>query len=135
MSGFHSDLQKAQAKLLRRQLTPAERLLWMHLRAHRFRGLSVRRQAPVGPYIVDFLIPLHRLVIEADGSGHGGMRDERRDFWLAAQGFRILCLWNSDILGNLPGVLEKIAGEILSGPDDSPMTPTTSPILTNRPGG
>lgn len=72
-------------------------------------GLSVRRQAPIGPFIVDFLIPDHRLIIEADGGGHGPHRDASRDRWLAAQGFRILRLWNRDILTNLPGCLELIA--------------------------
>jgi very-short-patch-repair endonuclease len=90
-------------------MTSAERILWHHLRAHRFMGLSVRRQAPVGPYIVDFLIPEHRLVIEADGGGHGGVRDQARDRWLADHGFRILCLGYKDIRADLPGCLERVA--------------------------
>lgn len=90
-------------------MTAAERLLWKHLRAHRFMGLSVRRQAPIGPFIVDFLIPSHRLIIEADGSGHGGLRDLQRDIWLASKGFRVIRLWNRDILANLPGCLDRIA--------------------------
>jgi very-short-patch-repair endonuclease len=112
MSGFRSETQKAQAKALRRQMTPVERILWHHLRAHHFMGLSVRRQAPVGPFIVDFLIPEHRLIIEADGSGHGGPRDQARDLWLADHGFRVLRLWNSDIRANLPGCLDLIANEV-----------------------
>jgi very-short-patch-repair endonuclease len=111
MSGFQNANQKAQAKRLRRSMTPAERLLWHHLRGHRFRGLSVRRQAPIGPFIVDFLIPSHGLIIEADGSGHSPDRDADRDAWLAAQGFRILRLWNRDILINLPGCLDAIAAQ------------------------
>lgn len=109
MSGFQNSNQKDHAKRLRRTTTPAERLLWHHLRAHRFMGLSVRRQAPVGPFIVDFLIPEHRFIIEADGSGHGSPRDAQRDRWLAAQGFRILRLWNRDVLTNLPACLDLIA--------------------------
>lgn len=109
MSGFQTNTEKAQAKRLRRNMTPAERLLWHHLRAHRFMGLSVRRQAPVGPFIVDFLIPDHRLVIEADGAGHRGPRDANRDHWLASRGFSVMRLWNGDILTNLPGCLDAIA--------------------------
>ncbi len=112
MRGFTSEGQKAQARALRRQMTPTEHILWQQLRAHRFMGLSVRRQAPVGPYIVDFLVPAHRLVIEADGGGHGGPRDLARDQWLMDQGFRILRLWNSDIRVNLPGCLDMIAHEV-----------------------
>lgn len=75
-------------------------------------GLSVRRQAPIGPYIVDFLIPGHRLVIEADGGGHGGDADAVRDRWLAGHGFRVLRFWNGDIRASLPGCLEMIANEV-----------------------
>ena len=92
-------------------MTPAERVLWHHLRAHRFMRLSVRRQAPVGPFIVDLLIPEHRLVIEADGMGHGSLRDVKRDKWLAAQGFRVLRPANRDVLTNLSGCLDAIAAQ------------------------
>lgn len=109
MSGFQNNCQKAQAKRLRRNMTPAERLLWHHLRAHRLMGLSVRRQAPIGPFIGDFLIPDHRLIIEADGSGHGSQRDIERDQWLSQKGFRILRLPNRDVLTDLPACLEAIA--------------------------
>lgn len=94
---------------MRGNMTPAERRLWYALRNRRFMGLKVRRQVPIGPYIADFYVPGYRLIIEADGGGHGGPRDAARDQWLALQGFRTLRLWNHDILSNLPGVLSLIA--------------------------
>ena len=110
MSGFRDPVQEARAKALRRRMTDAEKLLWRHLRVHRFLGLSVRRQAPVGPYIVDFLIPARRLIIEADGGQHADSRhDLRRDAYLVARGYRLLRIWNTDILTNLPGTLDRIA--------------------------
>ena len=109
MSGFRHPVQTERAKELRRSMTVAERRLWHHLRAHRFLGLSVRRQAPVGPYIVDFLIPACRLVIELDGGPPAA--DAARDAWLAACGYRTLRLWNDDVLCNLPGALARIAEE------------------------
>lgn len=111
MSGFRSERQRLNARALRAGMTEAERLLWYHLRAHWFHGLSVRRQAPVGPYIVDFLIPAQRLILELDGGQHGPQRDAARDNWLHAHGFRLIRLWNTDVLGNLPGVLQLIAQE------------------------
>jgi very-short-patch-repair endonuclease len=106
-----TDLSKARARRMRKEMTPAERALWYALRDRRFMGLKVRRQVPIGPYIADFYCADHRLIIEADGSGHGSLRDLRRDQWLAAQGFRILRLWNRDILMNLPGCLDAIAAQ------------------------
>jgi very-short-patch-repair endonuclease len=90
-------------------MTPAERILWYALRNRRFMGLKVRRQVPIGPFIADFYCADRRLIIEADGSGHGSPRDAQRDAWLAAKGFRILRLWNRDVLTNLPACLDAIA--------------------------
>jgi very-short-patch-repair endonuclease len=89
------------ARALRKRLTPQEVKLWVKLRELKSLGYHFRRQAPVGPYIVDFISFRSRLVIEADGGQHGmpeGARSDRiRDSFLLAQGFRILRFWNSDI--------------------------------------
>ena len=106
-----TDLSSARARQLRKDMTPAERALWYALRNRRFMGLKVRRQVPIGPFIVDFYCPDHSLIIEADGSGPGSPRDAQRDAWLAAKGFHVLRLWNTDILGNLPGCLDAIAAQ------------------------
>jgi very-short-patch-repair endonuclease len=104
-----TDLSKLRARAMRKTMTPAERSLWYALRDRRFQGLKFRRQVPLGPYIADFYCAEHRLVIEADGGGHGGVRDLSRDRWLADHGFRILRLWNGDIRADLSGCLDRIA--------------------------
>jgi len=93
-------------------MTDAELKIWQRLRAHRFQGLSFRRQLPVGPYIVDFVCLEARLIIEIDGGQHESSQvlyDAKRDAWLRAEGFRILRFWNNDVLKNLDGVLERVA--------------------------
>lgn len=104
-----TDLCKARARRMRREMTPAERALWYALRGRRFMGLKVRRQVPIGAFIADFYCADHRLIIEADGAGHGSPRDIERDRWLAAKGFHVLRLPNTDVLTNLPGCLDAIA--------------------------
>lgn len=104
-----TNLATSRARRMRREMTPAERALWYALRDRRFKGLKVRRQVPIGPFIVDSYCPEQNLIIEADGSGHGSLRDVRRDEWLTSQGFHILRPWNRDILTNLPGCLDLIA--------------------------
>lgn len=100
----------AQARHLRRGMTPQERLLWQHLRARRLLGLKFRRQAPLGPYVADFYCAERRLVVEADGPGHAdSARDRRRDPWMRADGLTVLRLWNTEITGNLSGTLTLIA--------------------------
>lgn len=84
---------------MRREPTEAERKLWHLLRDRRFSGFKFRRQVRIGSYIVDFVCPAKRLVVEADGCQHAeNGYDERRDIWLAAQGFRIRRFWNDQIL-------------------------------------
>ncbi len=60
---------------------------------------------------MDFFCPALRLVVEVDGAGHVGSRhDAVRDAWLRAEGYRILRVWNTDVTGNLDGVLQVILG-------------------------
>lgn len=84
---------------MRREPTEAERKLWHLLRDRRFSGFKFRRQVQIGAYIVDFVCPAKRLVVEADGGQHAeNGYDEARDAWLKAEGFRIRRFWNNDIL-------------------------------------
>jgi 2-isopropylmalate synthase len=89
---------KKRARAMRRTLTDAERKLWHALRDRRVQSLKFRRQAPVGPYIADFLCIEYRLIVGADGSQHAqSARDIQRDSWLAFDGYRTLRFWNHDI--------------------------------------
>lgn len=111
------------AKQLRQSLTDAERVLWYHLRAHRFQGQKFRRQQPLGPYILDFVHFRAKLVIEADGGQHAeSKRDAVRDAWLASEGFRVMRFWNDQILKETEAVLEAIL-QTLGQPAPSPPTP------------
>jgi very-short-patch-repair endonuclease len=58
---------------LRSSMTPAEKILWSHLRNRKVLGFKFRRQHPVSDFIVDFYCHEARLVIEADGSVHSDL--------------------------------------------------------------
>jgi len=112
---------RAHARALRAAMTPQERRLWEKLRAvNRMIAAHFRRQAPVGPYIADFAALSHRLVIEVDGGGHGGPEDRVRDAWLEAEGFTVLRFWNSEVDGNLEGVMRVVLDVLESPPPPSP---------------
>ena len=112
--------QWGAARRLRSSMSEAEKRLWYHLRAHCVLGARFRRQALIGPYIVDFVCHDAELIIELDGGQHGtarGMRrDQKRTDWLATKGYTVLRFWNSDVLENTDGVLELIAAEIQKPP-------------------
>jgi very-short-patch-repair endonuclease len=101
---------KSHARAMRAEPTEAERKLWHVLRDRRMQALKFRRQAPIGPYIVDFLCIAHRLVVEADGSQHAeNKHDAIRDEWLAREGYKVLRFSNRDILTARENVLATIA--------------------------
>lgn len=111
----------ARAKAMRTEMTQPERELWIALRAKRFNGIKVRRQEVIGPYIVDFLIWAHKLVIEVDGDTHvGGEQERQRTEWLQSQGYRVLRFTNADVMGSLEGVLEAIAVALAPLPNPLP---------------
>jgi very-short-patch-repair endonuclease len=100
----------SRARALRVRMTNAERKLWYALRDRRFAGFKFRRQAPIGPFIADFVCFEERLVIEVDGGQHAdSLRDRRRDRWFAANRFRVLRFWNNEVLSNLEGVMTVLA--------------------------
>ena len=101
---------RTNARRLRREMTDAERLLWAQLRQRQVAGLKFRRQHPLGSFIVDFVCIEARLVIEVDGGQHGEWQpaDEARTAWLNSQGYRVLRIWNNEVLQNIDGVREAI---------------------------
>lgn len=100
----------SRARSLRREPTEAERRLWTILRDRQIDGARFRRQHPVGRYVLDFACVTHRLAVEADGGQHADSHhDARRDAFLRARGWRVLRVWNNDILSNLEGVRGVIA--------------------------
>jgi very-short-patch-repair endonuclease len=113
---------RSRARALRADLTPQERRLWIKLRQlNRMVASHFRRQAPIGPYIADFAELGRRLVVEVDGGGHGGARDQARDAWFAAQGFAVLRFWNMDVDGNLDGVMQVVLDALERAPHPHPL--------------
>lgn len=97
---------------LRTNMTDPEKKLWKVLRGNVL-GMKFRRQFGIGPYIVDFCAPMHRVVVEVDGDSHftenGLEYDAERDAYLKGLDFTILRFTNHEVLSNLDGVLFRIA--------------------------
>jgi adenine-specific DNA-methyltransferase len=106
----------SRSRALRRDSTEAEKKLWSVLRNRQLNGLKFRKQVEIGSYIVDFLCPEKRLIIEVDGGQHAPERDARRTAYLESQGFRIIRFWNNDVLENLDGVWTTIEESLTTPP-------------------
>ncbi|WP_407115194.1 endonuclease domain-containing protein [Bradyrhizobium sp. LMG 9283] len=111
-----TSIRRAAAKKLRANTTPHERMLWRALKELPMDGSHFRRQAPLGPYVVDFFLPAKRLIIELDGGHHNednvAARDLERQRWLENEGYRVIRFWNSEIVSDLTAVLERIYIEL-----------------------
>ena len=101
---------------LRRQATKTEQILWKELRAKRFEGFKFRRQHGIGPYIVDFCAPRHKIVIEIDGDIHAlpdqNTKDKIRQRELESLGYRVIRYHNEDVIKNLEGVLVDLVSKM-----------------------
>jgi very-short-patch-repair endonuclease len=122
-----------RARRLRRNMTDGERKLWSELREfRRWYGVHVRRQAPVGPYVADFVVHQFKIVIEVDGEHHftpeGLAGDLTRDAWLRSQGYKVLRFNTGELSGAFGGCIEEILREqgLMNEVKDTP-TPNPSP--------
>ena len=113
----HTDLRR----MLRRNLSNAEAIVWKHLSRRQVCGYKFRRQYGIDRYVIDFYCPELKLAIEIDGDSHSTetaqANDRNREKHIRNYGVTFLRFTNSDVLQNLNGVLEKIHGAIESMQD------------------
>ena len=88
-----------------------EAQLWQRLRGHPD-GVKIRRQHPVGPYVLDFYCAATRLAFEIDGIAHNmgqrPARDAARDEALRAFGIEVIRIPAADVLRSPMDVAEAI---------------------------
>ena len=101
-----------RARELRRKKTLGEKAMQKYLRAFRPYGARFRREAPIGPYVVDFAWLSAKLVIEVDGATHdlaGAVEhDAAKDSFLKSRGFTVIRVRDGDAIANLPSAYASI---------------------------
>jgi tRNA/rRNA methyltransferase len=104
------------ARLLRRNPTDAERILWQALtRDRRFAG-QFKRQTPVGRHIPDFVSFVHRIAIELENPDESeAITSDRaaRQAWLEARDYRVVRMRVADVERDLAGELERLEASLL----------------------
>mgnify|MGYP001576163222 CR=1 FL=1 len=118
-------LRKRVQRLLRLNMTVAERKLWQQLRGKQLYGWKFRRQHPYGDYVLDFVCLDAKLVVEVDGGQHVERRqdDEARDASLRAAGFQVLRFWNNQVTHHMDAVVEAIVAALSATPPPSRPSP------------
>ena len=99
------------ARLLRRNPTDAERILWQALtRDRRFAG-QFKRQTPVGRHIPDFVSFVHRIAIELINPNETDVivgDRAGRQAWLEAHGCQVVNIGVADLEGDLAAELDRL---------------------------
>lgn len=100
-----------KAKVLRDDMTEAEKLLWNRL-SNKQLGYRFRRQHPIGSFIADFYCHKAKLVVEVDGSVHQEPEqadyDIGRTYEIEALEIKVIRFTNAQIEGQMTEVLERI---------------------------
>jgi len=72
----------------------------------------------IGPYIADFICIERMLIVELDGGQHADHHDydEKRDTFLRSKGYRVIRVWNVDVLEHIDDVSEMVLAALESAP-------------------
>jgi len=104
-----------KTKDLRKRMTKAEEILWMHLKKG-ISGYKFRRQHPIATYIADFFCYRLKLIVEVDGSVHNISEvisnDITRQTDLENLGYTIIRFNNVEIFEQVDKVLNKISESV-----------------------
>lgn len=98
------------ARILRRNMTKSEKLLWGKLNKNQIQGLRFRRQHPLNMFIADFYCHEVRLVVELDGEIHTGQEeyDDGRSGEIEKFGITVIRFKNYEVENNIEKVVSKI---------------------------
>ena len=104
-----TDKAYKSARRLRRELSLPEKMLWIRFREA---AVRIRRQHPIGPYVLDFYCPAAKLAIEVDGASHDfgdrPQRDDIRSEWLKRHDIELLRIPAKQVLADPDGVAEAV---------------------------
>jgi very-short-patch-repair endonuclease len=106
-------LLAGRAHFMRHNLSENERILWQQLSGRQL-GVAFRHQVPAGRYILDFVAPPAKLIVEVDDRSHELKRaaDARRDRDLGRLGYRVLRIPAELVRGNLAEAVARIVAEV-----------------------
>ncbi len=110
------------AKMLRENMTFAEKILWEKLSGKQICGLRFRRQHPIEFYIADFYCHKARLVIELDGEIHSQQTeyDDGRSAEMEKYGIKVIRFKNTQVETDI----DKVVSEIIEAVNKRLKNPT-----------
>ena len=109
---YNKNTELEKRRLLRQNITKAEKLIWDNIRDRQLENCKFRRQYSVDRFVIDFYSAEFKLAIEIDGDSHfqngAAEYDQARQEFMESVGIKFIRFTNNDVYGNLSGVLESI---------------------------
>lgn len=113
---YNKNTEKEKRRLLRQNITEAEKLIWGKIRDRQLENCKFRRQYSVDKFVLDFYSPEFKLAVEIDGESHfqegASEFDQVRQEFIESAKIKFIRFTNNDVYDNLSGVLETIAQNI-----------------------
>jgi len=107
--GAKTDLIES-ARILRKNMTFYEKLLWERLKGKQICGIRFRRQHPINIFVVDFYCHEAGLVVEIDGEIHNMKKDydDGRSAEMEKFDIKVIRFTNQEVKNNIERVIDKI---------------------------
>jgi len=104
-----------RAKVMRENMTQAEKVVWELLKEKKMVGLRFKAQHPIDIFIADFYCHALKLVIEIDGEIHKSKDQKEYDIGREAElehwGIKVIRFTNEEVKKNIEHVKKEIEHE------------------------
>ena len=114
---FNKKSEKEKRRYLRKNITLAEKIVWLNIRRRQIEGERFLRQFSVKYYVLDFYCAKLRLAIEIDGSTHLTddelEYDKHRQDYLESLGIIFLRFRNEEVFNNADDIINRIKMKVI----------------------
>ena len=106
---------------LRKEMTPAEKMLWNRLNKSQL-GVRFKAQHPIDIFIADFYCHKYKLIVEVDGEIHLSQKedDENRTAELERFGVTVIRFTNQEVFNDVEKVVDEIRKLIDTNTNNAP---------------
>jgi very-short-patch-repair endonuclease len=128
---FNNLTEKEKRRILRKNTTASEKIVWTYLRRKQILNERFLRQFSVEYYVLDFYCPRLRLAIEIDGDSHFINQDVidydkvRQDF-IENLGIEVLRFRNEEVFADNDSVISTITQKVKELQKQNPPRPSLS---------
>ncbi len=128
---FNKLTEKEKRRILRKNTTASEKIVWTYLRRKQILSERFLRQFTVEYYVLDFYCPRLRLAIEIDGDSHFINQDvidydKERQAYIENLGIKFLRFRNEEVFADNDAVINIITQKVKELKKRDPPRPSLS---------